>query len=689
MMIGPGGVGKSSLLRGLMNQELPLDAESTVVADTKMLKPHFWAGGEQAVDSYWEEVTDQDDIQELAGLVCLVVQTKSGVANPSRDVRILSTMAAAVTVSVFYPLGFTAGKVPPTHVEYTSRIKETVVRKVVTQALESAKPSLESPATPQSEVLMHVWDCGGQPVFLDVLPAFLTSRTMFLLSFDARQNLLHKCKTLRYKQGKAVSTAEDFTVLQLLRQWMACIYTLSHPNVVVSMNPDSQSSPSPDHTAKQNLDGSFIQKFPRIIPVGTHGDDPAVSGKKEEILATLTSHCGDKAFTHLLLNGVIVDNTTAGKKAEDPGFTYIRRKVHNFATDDLAIPTPVAWVLFRKVLQKVAEAGYYPVVSYQQAVMVGEACGIPEGVVPSVLHFYHELAVFLHYAQIDNLSQFIITDPQWVIKQLGKLLALEGFQQEVSNQPLWKLLRENGILVQPLYEKVWKGSNPSPQSLVDLLEHFGLAALIDSQRMLTPFPGREYFVPSVLQFSPQTTDSTTEVVKKSSPLQLTFSTRYVPPGFFTRLATSLSKESNCCLLFKRGVFRNMMTFAYGFAHGFVDSIDEFTIVEHSSSVQITVVRTEYRQPHIPTFASVCRRVMKLIQACSATIRQWLPLKGVEVALLCEQCPDKDRDHFIPIPPGATTSSILCCENDRNCKLSTEQQYWVNIQNIAQVCYYQI
>jgi len=133
----------------------------------------------------------------------------------------------------------------------------------------------------------------------------------------------------------------------------------------------------------------------------------------------------------------------------------------------------------------------------------------------------------------------------------------------------------------------------------------------------------------------------------------------------------------------------MMTFAYGFAHGFVDSIDEFTIVEHSSSVQITVVRTEYRQPHIPTFASVCRRVMKLIQACSATIRQWLPLKGVEVALLCEQCPDKDRDHFIPIPPGATTSSILCCENDRSCKLSMEQQYWVNIQNIAQVCYYQI
>jgi len=39
MMIGPGGVGKSSLLSGLMNKELPRNAESTMLADTKMLKP--------------------------------------------------------------------------------------------------------------------------------------------------------------------------------------------------------------------------------------------------------------------------------------------------------------------------------------------------------------------------------------------------------------------------------------------------------------------------------------------------------------------------------------------------------------------------------------------------------------------------------------------------------------------------
>ena len=690
MMIGPGGVGKSSLLRGLMNKKLPRNAESTVLADTKMLKPHFWAKGGQTADSYWEEVTDQDEIQELAGLVHLVALTKSGAANPSRAAKILSTMTAAVAVSVFRPLQFIAHnrEISTVHevLEYTSNIKDRVVRDILTQALGSPNSSLESPAATHSEVLMHVWDCGGQPVFLDILPTFLTSRTMFLLFFDAHKNLLDKCETLCHKEGKVSRAEEDFSVLQLLTQWMACIHaTLTSQNAVGSSNSDSQSSPSyPEaHTEKnsvrQSTEGSIIQKFPRIIPVGTHGDDATVKGRKEEILATLRSHCGDKAFTHLLLNGVIVDNTTAGKQAEDPGFTYIRRKVHNFAIDDLAIPTPVAWVLFRKVLQKVAESKRCSIVTYQQAVAVGEACGITESVVPSVLHFYHELAVFLHYAQIDSLSQIIITDPQWLIQQLGMLLAPEELQQDISNQAFWKPLRENGILVQPLYEEVWKKCGALPQPLTDLLEHFGLAALIDLQRKVTPFPGREYFVPSVLQLSSQTTDSTTQVVKKSSPLHLTFSAKYVPPGFFTRLATTLSKESKCLLLFKRVVFRNKMTFAYGN----VDKIDEFTIFECFSSVQVTVVRTEHRQPHIPTFASVCRDVMKLIQACSATVRQWLPLIKVEVTLCCEQCPSKD--HFIPIPPGATTSSILRCDSARNCSLTREQQYWIKIQSTPEVC----
>ena len=686
MMIGAGGVGKSSFLRGLMNQSLVQDAESTILADTKTVKPQFWAKAGESADSYWEEVTDQDEIQELAGLIQLVAQVKSGGSTPFRTANILSTMAAAIAVRLFYPQGFVPHEVTTTQDEYVSNIKDGVVRNVLQQALEHTHSSPRNPLVPQSEVLIHVWDCGGQPVFLDVLPAFLTSRTMFLLFFDARRSLLSKCEMLCHKQGRVVQAKEEsFTVLQLLMQWMACIHvTLSRQNVAAlntsvraSQQDHAEGSPDSLHHNKENPRENTGGKFPRIIPVGTHGDDPAVKGRKSEILDTLRSHCEDKAFAHLLLDGIVVDNTTAGKQCEDPGFAYVRGKVHKFTTNDLAIPTPIAWVLFRKVLQKVAKGS--PIVSYERAVAVGEACGIAADVVPSVLHFYHELAVFLHYTQIKSLSECIIADPQWLVRQFGKLLAPEEFQQEISNRALRKPLQEKGILVQQLYEEVWQGSSLQPQALADLLEHFCLASLIDTRTKVSSFPGREYFISSVLQVSSPTADNATKFVRKSSPLHLTFSTQYVPPGFFTRLATTVSKESKCHLLFTQGIFRNKVTFAYGE----IDKIDEFTIFEHSSSVQITALRTEHRKPHIPTFGSVCRDIMKLIQACSATIRQWLPSIKVETVLCCQQYPD--QNHFISIPAGASAYSILRCQQNHNSSLTREQQYWMKIPNIPQVC----
>ena len=692
MMVGPGGVGKSSLLRGLMNQQL-LQAESTTLADTKVVKQQFWAKAGDSADSYWAEVTDQDEIEELAGLFQLVLSK----LHPSNVATVLQTVVAPAAVSDFDPRGYKPQNIQTISNEYVSSIKDSDVRSVLQQVAECAKDQ----SVPHTEVLMHVWDCGGQPVFLDVLPAFLTSRTIFLLFFDARRNLLDKCSSLSHKAGRLVSKSEQsFTTLQLLTQWMASIHAMYiRKDTIKGTNPEASTTPSkgeslvtqgrkthafnPAHDHKQqkisarnqhNFGESIIPKFPRIIPVGTHGDKVQ---EKEKILSTLLSHCDGKAYASLLLNGVIVDNTTAGrgKECEDKGFRYIRETVHQFASKHLAVQTPVAWVLFRKVLQKVTKGS--SIVSYEQAVAVGQACGIVEDVVPSVLHFYHELAVFLHYTQIESLSDKVIVDPQWLIRQFGRLLAPEGLEQKVSNQLLWKPLHEKGILVQPLYEEVWDESILKPQSLADLLEHFLLAAQIHPPKSVTPYEGLKYFVPSVLKLSMQDTNSTPksrEPVKMSSPLHLIFSTQYVPPGFFTRLATTLTKERKCEPLFQHNVYRNKITFAN-------DQIDEFTICEQSSSIQINVVRIQHRQSHkIMTFGNTCRAVMELILACSAIVGQWLPSVKVNTAFLCEQCQD-----FITIKCGANTDLNVYCKARHQCNLTKEKQYWLKIPSTPEVC----
>ena len=444
-MVGPGGVGKSSLLRGLMNQCLPHDAESTILAETKVVKQQFWAKAGESADSYWAEITDTDEIEELVGLFQLV-QAK---LHPAK----------AVSLSEFNRQGYKPQSIQTISDEYVSSIKDNEVQSVLRQVAEhSMSPALVTSYSENlhSEVLMHVWDCGGQPVFLDVLPAFLTSRTMFLLFFDARRNLLDKCSSLSYRAGRIVSKSEqNLTTLQLLTQWMASIHamyirkdTIEDPNLQASTTPSEGKSPATQGRKTQTFDPdkgpqtagnqhsfgeNIIPKFPRIIPVGTHGDEVQES---EKVLSTLLSHCEGKAYVPLLLDGVIVDNTTAGhgKEHEDKGFKYIREQVHELTSEHLKVRTPIAWVLFRKVLQKVARDN--PIVSYMQAVAVGQACGIAEDVVPSALHFYHELAVFLHYIQIRSLSDQVIADPQWLVKQLGRLLAPKELEQNVSNKLL-------------------------------------------------------------------------------------------------------------------------------------------------------------------------------------------------------------------------------------------------------------
>ena len=71
MLVGPGGVGKSSLLNGLMNLPLPREAYSTQLADALTLRPadalrptdEFWA--KSKCGRYWTKVKNKDEIDEL------------------------------------------------------------------------------------------------------------------------------------------------------------------------------------------------------------------------------------------------------------------------------------------------------------------------------------------------------------------------------------------------------------------------------------------------------------------------------------------------------------------------------------------------------------------------------------------------------------------------------------------------
>ena len=656
VLIGPGGVGKSSLLHGLMNEPLPLLADSTQFAETLLLRPsqQLWLKHTDSEDNFWCPVTDSDEVKELAGLVVSVAKSQPGVTKMLEDLKeAVATKAFAKSVPANSPCNISRQDVvfEPFYQELPSqKIVQDVFNEV--EKVLKENPDLKPP---KSEIFLRVWDCGGQPVYLDMMASFLTSRAMYLLLYDASRKLHDKCLTLCHKDGKVIKAEHSLlSTLELLSQWMAMIdTTLSH-----------RRSSLPAITQNEAV---AIPKFPRIIPVGTHGD--LTPSDKEEIIHVIEAECGNKPFTHLLQKGVIVDNTTAGKAQEDPGFKYIRKEVRDLTYRHLEVPTPVAWVLFRRVLQKIlgTASRSCPVVTYAQAAAIGEACGIPKEVFPSVLNFYHELTIFLHYASIPSLAHYVFAIPQWLAKQLALLLALEGFES-TDNRMLWASFRKKGILTQSLYEAVWKESNVNPKSLIDLLEHFLLLSPIDPPPEVCAIKGMKYFVPSVLPYqSADQVESGIAPSLRSTSLHLTFSTQYVPPGYFCRLITALNSRG-CRVSFDGGVYRNQVSFSY--AH-----IDSVTVTELVTSIKIDATRKNIRKPHHHMFSVSCQNFLKLMKSCSLKVEEWIPGIEMQGSFPCSMCSAKGKEHFIRIPANPTIASDFKC-GASTISLSEEQKLWL-------------
>ena len=409
MFVGPGGVGKSSLLHGLMNKPLP-EANSTQLAETVTVKPATkkWASAGEDSKSFWREITDNDEIMELVGLVLLVAKVSAGHSNSSRFV---SQKVAALNIfsSALDSVEISNGQ-QKTSADVLS-IQHKIINDILVQIIELAKKNPNAQA-PEKEVLLLIWDCGGQSVFLDILPAFLTPRTMFFLFYDARR-IAGSCIIRSFHDGKMIDFQEQkATTIEMLLEWMASIHAM-----LVPITPEEAEIAVP--------------KFPRIIPIGTHGDDPDIN--KEAIIHQLNTECEGKAFIPLLKKCMIVDNTTAGQgENEDPAFRSIRKEVYDFACKDLVVETPIAWVLFRRVFQKVIKELNSPIVSYQTVEEIAAACNIPSTAISTMVQFYHDLVVFFHYNKVPSLQNYVIADPQWLVNQFAKIMAPKGFAK------LWK-----------------------------------------------------------------------------------------------------------------------------------------------------------------------------------------------------------------------------------------------------------
>ena len=458
------------------------------------------------------------------------------------------------------------------HVSVSSH---TEVDEHKTKVLYRLQDSEQSQSKADKDVLLSLWDCGGQPVFLDVLSPFLSSRTIFLLVFNASKCL-----------DAPITKMSEITTLQ---KWMALI-----------------------HTRFGGSQHGMLPNYPRVFLVGTHADQIAPRKPHEEqkrlaseVLNKLFASIKGKEYADMVLGGVVVDNTTAGMGPQaDSGFKNIQEIVYSFVHDKLTIEIPVSWIHFRKVLQLYIKK-QKPVIQLDEVYSIAAECYIPRDEVPIALLFYHDLGVFLFYPNIEGLKSVVILEPQWLVDQFGKLFASWKGKTEFSN--MWNTLTHYGILVEPLCKAVLDNfceHNLTPTALIEMLEHFLLAApIVTTQLHAKRDQVKEYFVPFVLQHNlsqpPFATTSEggkrrsllskscdaqawSSSLENAAPIHLTFLPGYVPPGYYVRLATSLASKQEVWLSFFSGIYHDQITMNIG--------VDRLTITEHIETIELQYSR---------------------------------------------------------------------------------------------------
>ena len=642
MMIGAGGAGKTSLRHGLMKNLLPKMASSTLLANALSVKCQ-WAG---ACGQRWVEIDDDDEINELATLLSRIMENRS----------FLQSVESALAITNFKPSAQHQSGMPES-ASSSSRDHFYIVEEIQEKIFARLRQDIQH-HQPHSEVLLNVWDSGGQVVFMNILPAFLTKRTLFMLVFDASKNLATKLQFEAIRDGEIVHTENyHLNTTELLLQWMASI------DVHLSLRKA----------------GAKVDPYPRIMLIGTHLDQLVSKGcNPKAILDSLHSQYKDKTYADLLMPspGYIVDNTTAGQDKEDPAFQIIRECVHAFATPNFTVPTPITWVLFRKVMQTISQSNK-PVMRISEVIAIAEACEIPPSAVPSVLNFYHELGVFLYYSKIPSLQEVVIATPQWLVNHLAKLLTPHGLEDH-GRERHWTLFREKGILTETLYTEILQDPVVVPQAVVDLLEHFLLAAPIKTTNEHPYDEGKEYFVPCMLEapsesipyHSPSHLSTDAHTAK---PMHLVFNTHYVPPGFYVRLLASIAKHKGYGIVFEQ-TNRYAVTFDY-------QEVYEITVREHADCIEVQVTRTAQGGPHVPPYYRVCRVILELMNTLIQEVNIWLPSVSVKTAFVCSSCSSDLPKHFVIFDQNALTTTTVRCQKKKRQQLGRlhSQNYWLNIQ----------
>ena len=490
-----------------------------------------------------------------------------------------------------------------------------------------------------------VIDGGGQPEYINMLPAINSRPTINFIVFDMTKDLDAPVMVRHKSKHSKIFTdyALHYSNLDLI-------------GLLVSLTSDSlQQANNPDKSC--------------IGFIGTHKDKLEKS-KQQEIIEDIDARLKKlvtKAIPVLPAEkGVLfaVDNTTAGDSdTENLVIQKLRIRVEREVNKvKLDYQLKINWMILELELQQLRLNDGTKFVKYKryQEIAVEKASMVPEEVEESLYHF-NSLGVFLHFNKVQGLRDYVIIDHQSLFDSLAMIMHLSPDNIEFQKTEYREQFKRKGLLSKTELHSINWDSDFDLEYLFNLLIYLNVITTVTLDNV------EFYYMPCIFPSTKQYSDKYKYLY--SEPLLVQFSSGFLPRGFFCSLAVYLLQNLPNGWdhqLHSTKHFSNVMTF---------ELLNKLFLRLHDKTSYLEIQLRHYKGD---LEVSHCFKVFQKLSTCFKEVCENLHLNhdNLQYGFPCHEGESSD-DHIAIIDPSKLPlpSEIKCCRCSHSTKTGKLHKIW--------------
>ena len=410
--------------------------------------------------------------------------------------------------------------------------------------------------------VLTLLDTGGQPQFINMLPAVNTSATItfVVLNMVGGVKMFDEQVQVHYnKDGNTPSKYKPYPMNYTNKDLIKCLIALLKDSIVRNILP---------LTAEEYISKVAKESRQGLCFVSTHLDKVKqedvneINEKLDEIVRELEA---STSINILCLNKILlaVDNTVSGNECPQNIIInkmqlQLKAMMENLAVYDV----PITWVILElEIRQECSKKrkSFLPILDVVRMYNNIAAWNYDaELQVRAALQFHHRFGVLLYFHDVPGMNEYVISNPQWLFANLTNLVSCSFEETFVIHGELEKF-KSSGILSKHLIEKINTDSleGISINYFLELLKHL---------KIITPFPARDssnYLMLTILDSYKGQSKILGDTPSNQFELLIQFQSGTFPRGIFSCLVVQLVEDKSDewkLQTSKNCIYQNLVTF---------------------------------------------------------------------------------------------------------------------------------